>query len=100
VPGHLRGHGDRDEQAIRRLTVPSFWSTVFGRYVKTAAHDARVRRTRGPEGQAARQSASRNCAACGRAYRPELATAREYCQAERPTLWGRWRLANVTVVDE
>src|ERR1700740_2316707 len=44
-----------DEQAIRRLTVPSFWSTVFGCYVKTAAHDARVRRTRGPEGQAARQ---------------------------------------------
>jgi hypothetical protein len=44
--------------------------------------------------------ASRNCAACGRAYRSELATACEYCQAERPTLWGQWRLANVTVVDE
>ena len=191
-----------DEQAIRRLTVPSFWSTVFGRYVKTTAHDARVRRTRGPEGQAARQRrlpldyqasapelidlapgspqrarvrvsfsqlmamiapgaegqaamatatslaslagsfgqamgqrmdgapagldwlawdgqydlaftrpagsrtdpgtapASRNCAACGRAYRSDLATACEYCKAERPTLWGQWRLANVTVVDE
>jgi hypothetical protein len=44
--------------------------------------------------------ASRTCAACGRAYRSELATACEYCKAERPTLWGQWRLANVTVVDE
>jgi hypothetical protein len=192
-----------DEQAIRRLAIPSFWSTVFGRWVKTSAHDARVRRARGgPDGQAARQArlpldyqaaapelidltpgspqrarvrvsfsqlmamiapgaegqaamaaatslsslagsfgqamgqrmdgapagldwlswdgqydlaftrpagsrtdpgaalASRTCAACGRAYRSELATACEYCQAERPTLWGQWRLANVTVVDE
>ena len=44
--------------------------------------------------------ASRTCAACGRAYRSELATACEYCKAERPTPWGQWRLANVTVVDE
>jgi hypothetical protein len=192
-----------DEQAIRRLATPSFWSTVFGRYLKTLAHDARVRRTRdGPGAQEARQRrlpvdyqagapelidlapgspqrarvrvsfsqlmammgaaaqgqaraaaatsiaslvgglgqamgqrmdgetagldwlswdgqydlaftrpagsqtdpsaalASRTCAACGRAYRSELATACEYCQAERPTPWGQWRLANVTVVDE
>ena len=192
-----------DEQAIRRLAIPSFWSTVFGRCVKTSAHDARVRRARGgPDGQAARQArlpldyqasapelidlapgspqrarvrvsfsqlmamiapgaegqaamatatslsslagsfgqamgqrmdgapagldwlswdgqydlaftrptgsrtdpsaalASRTCAACGRAYRSELATACEYCKAERPTPWGQWRLANVTVVDE
>ena len=46
-----------DERAIRRLAVPSFWSTVFGRYVKTSAHDARVRRARsGTDGQAARQA--------------------------------------------
>jgi len=32
--------------------------------------------------------------------RSEPATACEYCNAERPTLWGQWRLANVTVVDE
>jgi hypothetical protein len=192
-----------DEQAIRRLVIPSFWSTVFGRWVKTSAHDARVRRARGgPDGQAARQArlpldyqasapelidlapgspqrarvrvsfsqlmamiapgaqgqaamaaatslsslagsfgqamgqrmdgapagldwlswdgqydlaftrpagsrtdpnaalASRTCAACGRAYRSELAIACEYCKAERPTPWGQWRLANVTVVDE
>ncbi len=192
-----------DEQAIRRLAIPSFWSTVFGRWVKTSAHDARGRRARGgPDGQAARQArlpldyqasapelidlapgspqrarvrvsfsqlmamiapgaagqaamaaatslsslagsfgqamgqrmdgapagldwlswdgqydlaftrpagsrtdpsaalASRTCAACGRAYRSELATACEYCKAERPTPWGQWRLANVTVVDE
>jgi hypothetical protein len=192
-----------DEQAVRRLTIPSFWSTVFGRYLKTTAHDARVRRARGgTEGQAVRQArlpldyhasapelidlapgspqrarvrvsfsqlmamiapgaqgqaamatatslsslagsfgqamgqrmdgapagldwlswdgqydlaftrpagsrtdpsaalASRTCAACGRAYRSELATACEYCKAERPTPWGQWRLANVTVVDE
>jgi hypothetical protein len=44
--------------------------------------------------------ASRTCTACGRAYRSELATACEYCKAERPTPWGQWRLANVTVVDE
>lgn len=143
-----------DEQAIRRLAIPSFWSTVFGRWVKTSAHDARVRRARGgPDGQAAMAAAtslsslagsfgqamgqrmdgapagldwlswdgqydlaftrpagsrtnpgaalaSRTCAACGRAYRSELATVCEYCKAERPTLWGQWRLANVTVVDE
>ena len=191
-----------DEQAIRRLATPPFWSTVFGRYLKTLAHDARVRRARsGPDGQAARQRrlpldyqasapelielspgspqrarvrvsfsqlmamvapgaagqaamatatsvaslagafgqamgqrmdgapagldwlawdgqydlaftrpagsrtdpstalASRDCTACGRAYRSELATACEYCKAERPTPWGQWRLANVTVVD-
>jgi hypothetical protein len=46
-----------DEQAIRRLAVPSFWSTVFGRYVKTCARDARVRRARGgTNGRAARQA--------------------------------------------
>jgi hypothetical protein len=192
-----------DEQAIRRLATPPFWSTVFGRYLKTLAHDARVRRAQsGSDGQAARERrlpldyqasapelidlapgspqrarvrvsfsqlmamiapgaqsqaamatatslsslagsfgqvmgprmdgepagldwlswdgqydlaftrpagsrtdpsaalASRTCAACGRAYRSELATACEYCKAERPTLWGQWRLANVTVVDE
>jgi hypothetical protein len=45
-----------DEQAIRRLATPPFWSTVFGRYVKTIAHDARVRRAQsGPGGQAARE---------------------------------------------
>jgi hypothetical protein len=192
-----------DEQAIRRLATSSFWSTVFGRYLNTLAHDARVRRTRtGPGADAARQRrlpvdyqaaapelielasgspqrahvrvsfsqlmavigaaaqgqakaatatslaalagglgqamgqrmdgetagldwlswdgqydlaftrpagsrtdpgaalASRTCAACGRAYRSELATACEYCRAERPVPWGQWRLADVTVVDE
>jgi len=44
--------------------------------------------------------ASRTCTACGRAYRSELATACEYCRAERPVPWGQWRLADVTPVDE
>jgi hypothetical protein len=30
-----------DEEAIRALAAPSFWSTFFGRYVRTSARDAR-----------------------------------------------------------
>jgi hypothetical protein len=33
-----------DEQAIRQLAAPSFWSTLFGRYIATTARDARQRR--------------------------------------------------------
>src|SRR3984885_14911134 len=33
-----------DEQALRRLTAPSFWSTFFGRYIALNARDARLAR--------------------------------------------------------
>jgi hypothetical protein len=193
-----------DEQAIRWLAGPSFWSTFFGRYVRTCARDARLKRAlgdptsraprrqarlpvdyqvsspelidlapgppqracvrvsssqltavivAGAEAQTAMASAtnlaslagsfgqamsermnaaaasldwlswdgqydlaftrpagsrtdpsaglaSRTCRVCGRAYRSELATACEYCRAERPVPWGEWRLADVTPVAE
>ena len=44
--------------------------------------------------------ASRTCLACGQTYRSELASACDYCRAERPVPWGQWRLADVTPVDE
>jgi hypothetical protein len=43
-----------DEQAIRRLTTPSFWSTFFGRYIATMARG--VRQMRDPDVPASRQS--------------------------------------------
>ena len=193
-----------DEQAVRWLAAPSFWSTYFGRYVRTCARDARMKRVIGdPTGRASRRQArlpidyqasspelievasgapqcarvrvcvsqltvvivagaeaqtamasatslaslagsfgqamhermdgapasldwlswdgqydlaftrpagsrtdasaalaSRTCPTCGRAYRSELATACEYCRAERPVPWGQWRLAEVNPVDE
>jgi hypothetical protein len=193
-----------DEQAIRWLAAPSFWSTYFARYLRTTARDARQRRAAasttgrssarqarlpvdyqasspelrhlepgppqrarvrvsfsqlavvivagaaaqtamasatsltslaGSFGQVMHQRmdgaptsldwlswdgqydldftrpagsrtdpnaalASRTCTTCGRAYRSELATACEYCRAERPVPWGQWRLAEVTPVDE
>jgi hypothetical protein len=189
-----------DEQAIRWLAAPSFWSTYFARYVRTMARDARMKRATGstpsqrqarlpvdyqassPEliglepgspqrarvrvsfsqltavivagaaaqtamasatslaslagsfGEAMRERmdgaaasldwlswdghydlaftrpagsrtdpnaalASRTCTACGRAYGSELASACDYCRAERPLPWGQWRLADVTPVD-
>jgi hypothetical protein len=33
-----------DEEAIRHLASPSFWSTFFGRYTRNAARSARVQR--------------------------------------------------------
>jgi hypothetical protein len=33
-----------DEEAIRRLAAPSFWSTFFGRYTRSAARSARLQR--------------------------------------------------------
>jgi hypothetical protein len=33
-----------DEEAIRYLAAPSFWSTLFGRYTRNAARDARLQR--------------------------------------------------------
>ena len=33
-----------DEQALRRLTAPSFWSTFFGRHTAVIARDARLAR--------------------------------------------------------
>jgi hypothetical protein len=33
-----------DEEAIRYLAAPSFWSTVFGRYTRNAARDVRLQR--------------------------------------------------------
>jgi hypothetical protein len=33
-----------DEDAIRRLAAPSFWSTFFGRYTRNAARSARLQR--------------------------------------------------------
>jgi hypothetical protein len=33
-----------DQRAIRRLTAPAFWSTVFGRYLQNAARSARLQR--------------------------------------------------------
>ena len=190
-----------DEQAVRWLAAPSFWSTYFARYVRTTARDARMMRATGgttsrrqarlpvdyqassPEliglepgppqrarvrvsfsqltavivagaaaqtamasatnlvslagsfGEAMHQRmegaaasldwlswdgqydlaftrpadsrtdpnaalASRTCMACGRAYGSELATACDYCRAERPVPWGQWRLAEVTPVEE
>jgi hypothetical protein len=193
-----------DEEAIRGVAAPSFWSTFFGRYVRTSARDVRRRHlvvnqddnasTRGgrlpldyqasaPElitlelgppqrarirvsfsqlfvaiapgaqGQAAMASASsvtslagsfgqamgarvndapsdvgwlswagrydlvftrppgartdpgaapasRTCPKCGAPYRSQLATACAFCQAERPTPWGQWRLTSITVVDD
>jgi hypothetical protein len=38
-----------DEQALRQLAAPSFWSTFFGRYIATTARDARQRRSTVPE---------------------------------------------------
>jgi hypothetical protein len=190
-----------DEEAIRALAAPSFWSTFFGRYVRTSARDARRKwataaqndarlarlpldyqasapelinleagppqraRVRvsfsqlfvaiapGAQGQAAMASASsvaslagsfgqvmgarmndapsnlgwnswagrydllftrppgartdpgaapasRTCPKCGAPYRSQLATACAFCQAERPTPWGQWRLTSITVVDD
>jgi hypothetical protein len=193
-----------DEQAIRWLAAPSFWSTYYARYVRTTARDARQRRaaTGTASGASGRQArlpvdyqasspelmhlepgppqrarvrvsfsqlaavimagaaaqtamasatsltslagsfgqamhermdgapasldwlswdgqydldftrpagsrtdpdaalASRTCLSCGQTYRSELATACDYCRAERPVPWGQWRLAEVTPVDE
>ena len=33
-----------DEEAVRRLAAPSFWSTFFGRYTRNAARSARLQR--------------------------------------------------------
>jgi hypothetical protein len=33
-----------DEEAIRYLAAPSFWSTLFGRYTRNTARDARLQR--------------------------------------------------------
>jgi len=33
-----------DESAVRRLTTPSFWSTFYGRYVRSSARSARLMR--------------------------------------------------------
>jgi hypothetical protein len=33
-----------DEEAIRYLAAPSFWSTLFGRYTRNTARDARMQR--------------------------------------------------------
>jgi hypothetical protein len=33
-----------DEEAIRRLTAPSFWSTFFGRYTRSSARSVRLQR--------------------------------------------------------
>jgi hypothetical protein len=33
-----------DEQALRRLAAPAFWSTLFGRYTAVTARDARLAR--------------------------------------------------------
>lgn len=43
--------------------------------------------------------ASRTCAACGAAYRSDLATRCAHCRTERPLAWGEWRLAGITMVE-
>jgi hypothetical protein len=43
-----------DEQAIRRLTAPAFWSTFFGRYTATTARA--VRQNRNPDAPPTRQT--------------------------------------------
>ena len=195
-----------DEQALRRLTAPAFWSTFYGRHTAITARDARLARdprtgrsaesrsharfpvdyqagapelvrlelggwqraqvrvsfsqlrivlAPGARGQAAAATAtslgsmasalsssisgqasgsgtgrsdlswlswagrydldftrpadartdpraalaSRNCAACGAAYRSDLATHCAHCRAERPLAWGEWRLAGITMVE-
>jgi hypothetical protein len=195
-----------DEQALRRLTAPSFWSTFLGRYIALTARDARLARDMstgrgvqsrrharfpvdyqatapelvqvelgawqraqvrvsfsqlrailapGARGQTAAATAtslgsmasalgagmnsqinssgtrtselswmswagryhldftrpagartdpaaalaSRTCAACGAAYRSDLATQCAHCRAERPLAWGEWRLTSITAVE-
>ena len=43
--------------------------------------------------------ASRTCAACGAAYRSDLAAHCAHCRAERPLAWGEWRLTDITAVE-
>ena len=46
-----------DEEAIRRLAAASFWSTVFGRYVRSAARSARLQRIQEQGGRGSRRQA-------------------------------------------
>jgi hypothetical protein len=46
-----------DEQALRWMTTDSFWRTLFGRYIRTSARDARLRRMTGGGGASGREPA-------------------------------------------
>ena len=46
-----------DEEAVRRLAAPSFWSTIFGRYVRSAARSARLQRIQEQGGRGSRRQA-------------------------------------------
>ena len=68
------------------------WMSWAGRY------DLDFTRPAGARTDPAAALASRTCAACGAAYRSDLATHCAHCRAERPLAWGEWRLAGITAV--
>lgn len=69
------------------------WMSWAGRY------DLDFTRPAGARTDPAAALASRTCAACGAAYRSDLATHCAHCRAERPLAWGEWRLAGITAVE-
>jgi hypothetical protein len=48
-----------DEQLIRHMTAPPFWSTFYGKYLKIAARDARLQRGRRKDAEFASSRAMR-----------------------------------------
>jgi hypothetical protein len=68
------------------------WVSWAGRY------DLDFTRPAGARTDPAAALASRTCAACGAAYRSDLAAQCAHCRAERPLAWGEWRLAAITAV--
>jgi hypothetical protein len=69
------------------------WISWAGRY------DLDFTRPAGARTDPAVALTSRTCAACGAAYRSDLAAHCAHCRAERPLAWGEWRLVSITAVE-
>ncbi len=85
MSSHASGSGGR----VSELS----WVSWAGRY------DLDFTRPAGARTDPAAALASRTCAACGAAYRSDLAAHCAHCRAERPLAWGEWRLTDITAVE-